>query len=711
MSFKHIPDRIGLNDDLAAFLSTSMAPFMSEVSKAMGIGGLENPDEAQFAIPMSSMTQDVKATEKPLCTACSSITDEALHGSERFMHSKSLSHLCESAKNCALCNIMRLKLWEEMVWSSSECTDSPTANFTNEQLVEGLRKLASERGSTWPDSAPIFLRSDGSNSGGYEHVMMFTFVARLEPRNDGAYNVWYQGFTLGKLLRHDGKGDKARPLLPRGDDKSTLRRMRTWLEGCDTDLHSWSDRLTQNNTRLPTRVLDLGCKDDSNSLDSISHLRLLETKGMMGRYATLSYCWGGYTDCRTLKSNLDQHCTEMHYEKLPKMFQQAVTVTRGLGIQYLWIDALCIVQDDAEDWKFEASRMADVYWNGVCRLAITNCQNPTEGFFPPKDIVSSVRIPSLEPKLDQVEESSASSEGSSEWETEDDEAGEVVQSSQNLGDRSFSKHQETSMSTSREEVSNDGEKAPVITTPHSPTTGGGSHSRASLEKPDQSKDKRPSDNGHFKPQDESFQRFMDEEDRKWQQAIDEAGAKYAANEKKEDKHWNVYFSLPKSYERDVDFGHLNTRGWVLQERLLSPRTIHFTPNHIYFENEDDICGEDFARKQFTWLSCVKKASKSSRSLLFPEDSIVQLDIGDCPENSRAKELWLQRGMFGQGNYRHMTDSSHSWLKIAESFSQCNFTYMTDKVVAIAGLVKRKQVTKDSSYFGSVSYGLRSRFLR
>lgn len=133
-----------------------------------------------------------------------------------------------------------------------------------------------------------------------------------------------------------------------------------------------------------------------------SDLRLLETVGQRGRYVTLSYSWGGYKEFRTLKNNYEDRKEGIPFKQLPPVFQQAIKITRGLGIRYLWIDALCIIQEDAEDWSQEAARMSEVYWMSAVRLAVTDSTNPTEPFFPPKENVS-VKMPHLrlqEPPLD-----------------------------------------------------------------------------------------------------------------------------------------------------------------------------------------------------------------------------------------------------------------------------------------------------------------------
>ncbi|KAL9035215.1 MAG: hypothetical protein Q9180_004977 [Flavoplaca navasiana] len=62
--------------------------------------------------------------------------------------------------------------------------------------------------------------------------------------------------------------------------------------------------------------------------------------------------------------------------------------------------------------------------------------------------------------------------------------------------------------------------------------------------------------------------------------------------KADNLHDGAFLTLPKWYTKDVDLAHLNSRAWVLQERLLSPKTIHFCEDHIYPETEDDLQGED-----------------------------------------------------------------------------------------------------------------------
>jgi hypothetical protein len=115
----------------------------------------------------------------------------------------------------------------------------------------------------------------------------------------------------------------------------------------------------------PTRVLIVG---DENSPD----IRLCKTSELEQsdlRYATLSHCWGDYIPTRLLTTNYSTFLHNIALNELPRTFKDAIEVTRELGLQYLWIDSLCIVQDSIEDWEIESNRMYEVYRNSYISLA------------------------------------------------------------------------------------------------------------------------------------------------------------------------------------------------------------------------------------------------------------------------------------------------------------------------------------------------------
>lgn len=115
---------------------------------------------------------------------------------------------------------------------------------------------------------------------------------------------------------------------------------------------------------------------------SSENIRLhISSTGECGRYAALSYCWGTGTQIRTLKQNLEQHTNFIRVTSLPRTIQDAVRVTRELKIRYLWVDALCIIQDSLDDdWPREAGRMPDIYKNAIVTISAAAAVDSNQGF-------------------------------------------------------------------------------------------------------------------------------------------------------------------------------------------------------------------------------------------------------------------------------------------------------------------------------------------
>jgi hypothetical protein len=84
---------------------------------------------------------------------------------------------------------------------------------------------------------------------------------------------------------------------------------------------------------------------------------------------------------------------EIPIGELSKNFRHAVEVTRALGYQYLWIDSLCIVQDDAQDWAIESAKMAEVYSRASLTIAAADSASADEGFLKPRGRPRTVRLP------------------------------------------------------------------------------------------------------------------------------------------------------------------------------------------------------------------------------------------------------------------------------------------------------------------------------
>jgi len=167
-------------------------------------------------------------------------------------------------------------------------------------------------------------------------------------------------------------GDIAGRILPSSAQSSiTINTAHQWLQTClGTHSSCFSDG-NQADTlcSLPTRVLDVGPEDGSQ--DPKLHI----PGSNLGQYAALSHCWGTHQTIKTTKATLLDRMQTIPFQILPKTFQDAVIVTRQLGLRYLWIDSLCIIQDCIDDWRYEAARMAAVYSNAVVTVAATAAED------------------------------------------------------------------------------------------------------------------------------------------------------------------------------------------------------------------------------------------------------------------------------------------------------------------------------------------------
>lgn len=99
------------------------------------------------------------------------------------------------------------------------------------------------------------------------------------------------------------------------------------------------------------------------------------------RYATLSHCWGDSLPLYTTKETEPLYSQEIPSGLIPPTFRDALTIARALDIPYLWIDALCIVQDDHVEWQNEASKMQDIYSGGSLTIAAADAFNSLGGCF------------------------------------------------------------------------------------------------------------------------------------------------------------------------------------------------------------------------------------------------------------------------------------------------------------------------------------------
>lgn len=149
-----------------------------------------------------------------------------------------------------------------------------------------------------------------------------------------------------------------------------VNQARNFLGKCNRahDSEYYHDTQAFRPTRL-VRIVD----NDTVRLDGDS--------GTEVKYAALSYRWGPppFPES-TVKANLYDRLESFAVSMLPQTIKDAIHLTQDLGLQYVWIDALCIIQDDDQDWATEAMTMDFVYRNAWVTIAALESASVSESF-------------------------------------------------------------------------------------------------------------------------------------------------------------------------------------------------------------------------------------------------------------------------------------------------------------------------------------------
>ena len=165
---------------------------------------------------------------------------------------------------------------------------------------------------------------------------------------------------------------------PRVPERSITRSVDNADEACQR-ISDWLHKCTTSHTCesgqvlafLPKRVVEIRAPE---------RVRLYcSEKNQEGIYLCLSHCWGGKVPLQLTKATFQIFQQDIPWKKLPLTFQQAISLTRKLGFRYLWIDSLCILQDDLDDWREEGSNMASIYSGARLTLAATGSPDSNGG--------------------------------------------------------------------------------------------------------------------------------------------------------------------------------------------------------------------------------------------------------------------------------------------------------------------------------------------
>ncbi|KAH7174602.1 heterokaryon incompatibility protein-domain-containing protein [Fusarium flagelliforme] len=186
--------------------------------------------------------------------------------------------------------------------------------------------------------------------------------------------------TFLQLYGDEAQGDSLKHIKPLPDicDDHLSKQGLSFINSCLKMCKENHKHCKQNDTNLPTRVLDIGVSEDS-------HVRLIETIDKEAeKYIALSYCWGSNPSIRTMAENIEEMKSGVTLERLPAAYVDAIALTRQLGVRYIWIDALCIIQDSQADWEKECSKMAETYTNAYLTIAAASSTSVTSHFLKPR---------------------------------------------------------------------------------------------------------------------------------------------------------------------------------------------------------------------------------------------------------------------------------------------------------------------------------------
>ncbi|KAI0550935.1 heterokaryon incompatibility protein-domain-containing protein [Xylaria curta] len=314
---------------------------------------------------------------RPLCSKCRPIVDQSslLKGTNWVFtwsreiypfHSK--NELQKSAKVCHLCSL----LWNASFKNSSTCEAdySPigapsistplisTPVSTSQAQAKETMKLKMEILATRPfrqiESLHIrLLEKQGSDP-----------LVSLK-----AEDRWLAGFT--HPYKVNGKDFT--------DSEGCIEWAKNMLDKCERHEFCTDGFISSEDRRYcPKRLIDL-----VHAEEGVACLVLGETIGQIDyqlRYFALSHCWGGCVKSKLTVANSEQMET-MEIAALDPNFRDAIAITLKMGVRYLWIDSLCIIQDSGEEWAEESGTMGLLYARAACVISATASINSNGGCF------------------------------------------------------------------------------------------------------------------------------------------------------------------------------------------------------------------------------------------------------------------------------------------------------------------------------------------
>ena len=166
-----------------------------------------------------------------------------------------------------------------------------------------------------------------------------------------------------------------RTAITRVNCPELFSRVKAWLDKCHLS-HGECDKGqlgTEKAELFPTYLLNIGLNEAQVYLERVG-------SSSNTAYAALSYCWGKMQSRVTTVANLESHMAGIPSRNLPRTIRDAVTVGRMLGISFLWVDSLCIIQDSQAAMQEELGRMGSIYHNAHLVISAASARTCEDGF-------------------------------------------------------------------------------------------------------------------------------------------------------------------------------------------------------------------------------------------------------------------------------------------------------------------------------------------
>ncbi|KAK0660470.1 putative heterokaryon incompatibility protein [Cercophora samala] len=275
-----------------------------------------------------------------LCQYCKGLNVETISEPGGHAHAHSLAVIQDNAKQgCTLCDWFITLTWRRDIDDELREVEPPTS----------AGRQCSDR---------FHVRPVGPGYLGQSHICLTD--------ETGEYQT--TGLEVCRLESDPAPDSCLIPIckaLSNTASPETQETALSWLTQCEVehDCNSFSIPAPNNTYVLPGRLVDLRSFTPTSPI-----VRLVETSRLSesitnapGFCSTLSYCWGITPFYNTISANLASSLTQIPFDTLPQTFKDAFLITTRLGTLFIWIDALCIIQDSLHDWETESVKMPYIY--------------------------------------------------------------------------------------------------------------------------------------------------------------------------------------------------------------------------------------------------------------------------------------------------------------------------------------------------------------